>query len=314
MEPLVWSSPEDARRVWERFDRDGLCWVRMPDAVELARHAPHRLIEATCGATPFAIQVNQIRVDDPTASGRRPYAVTNAEARFHIDQHPYLPPQLQILVCVQQAADPGGASLFVDTWKILDDLRGGALFESLFETQRVIQFHNLVWCAPTFSLRAGDLVCVHNGFPCASDRVGNEFQNLLGELAPVQFKLEPGDLLISNNHRTLHARTAFTDTRRHLVRILTWLDRPLAAPADLVEHAARIAMRTEHRARSEPLWIRKRLGFSGRAPGHERYERDDLLAHYRGELVEDRERQLRLLLAHGRASGIANDSQEVAAR
>src|SRR5262249_54787993 len=159
-----------------------------------------------CGATPYALQVNHIRV--VAGSGRRPYAVTSEEAKFHIDQHPYLPPQLQILVCVQQASDPGGESLFLDTWKILDDLRrrGSPLFEQLFESQRVIRFHTFAWCGPTFSMRARNLVCVHNGFPRAFDRVGTDLQKLLDELSAIRLRLEAGDLLISNNHRTLHAR------------------------------------------------------------------------------------------------------------
>jgi hypothetical protein len=165
--------------------------------------------------------------------------------------------------------------MFIDTWKILDDLwaAGDPLFAQLFETQRLVRFHNLFWCAPTFSLRAANLVCVHNGFPLRTDTVGTAFQRLLERQEPIRFRMETGDLLISNNHRTLHARTAFADTSRHLIRILSWPQRPLAAPEGILMRAAHVATHTEELARTEPMWITKRLGFSGLVPGRLRPRR-----------------------------------------
>src|SRR5258708_7515542 len=180
MKPILWSSPDDTRTVVEQFRRAGVCWVRMPGAIDLAHRAPHELIETLFGWTPMATNVNHIKVVPLRAPNMRPYAVTNDEARFHIDQHPYLPPAIQVLVCARQASDPGGASMFIDTWKILDDLwaAGDPLFAQLFETQRIVRFHNLLWCGPTFSLRATNLVCVHNGFPLRTDAAGTAFQRL----------------------------------------------------------------------------------------------------------------------------------------
>jgi hypothetical protein len=304
MEPLIWSGPGDAPELWDRFNRDGVCWVRMHDAIKLAALAPDRLLENLLGWTPLATHVNQIKVAPAIRRGVRPYAVTNDEARFHVDQHPYLPAALQVLVCVRQASDPGGASMFIDTWKLLDDLaqQRSVLFERLFETPRTIRFHNFMWCSPTFSVRAGNLVCVHNGFPLETDPVGKAFQQLIERQAPIRFKLETGDLLLSNNHRTLHARTAFSDTSRHLIRILTWLRRPLVAPVPYVRRAIEVAVRTEERVRSEPLWIRKRIGYSGFLEAHEQYDAGDLLAHYRGELAETVDQQAQLMRAYRQTS------------
>jgi hypothetical protein len=305
MEPVEWTSPADVRRVWGQLNRDGLCWVRRPGSVRLARQAPQRLVETLLGAPPHATHVQEV-----DGSERRPGATTDADTPFHTAQHPHLPAQFQILVCVEQA-DSGGVSMFLDTWRILASLErlASPLFECLFETQRAIRFHNVAWCGPTISLRAGNLVCVHSGDPRAKDRVGNAFQSLLGRLPATQVKLEAGDLVIHNNHRTLHARTAFTDPRRRLIRILTWGDRPLPAPAEFVDRAARIAVDTERRACGEPLWIRKRLGFCAA-----RYERDDLLAHHRGELVEDPQQRQLLFAAYARATGFGGRSEPISAR
>jgi hypothetical protein len=294
VEPLIWSCSDDASEVWRRFTRDGVCWVRMAGAIEQARTAPARLLEQLIGTAPLVTHVNEIKMTPAIRPGIRSYAVTNDEARFHIDQHPLLPAAVQMLVCVRQASDPGGASMFIDTWKLLDDLAGSALFDQLFDTQRVIRFHNLLWCAPTFSLRAGNLVCVHNGFPRPTDVVGTAFQRLLESQPAIQFRLETGDLLLSNNHRTLHARTAFSDPDRHLIRILAWLPQPMPAPAAYLERADRVATRTEASLAGQPLWIRKRLAF-----GHEPYDPEDLLEHYRAS-SETSDDEALLVRAHAR--------------
>lgn len=45
------------------------------------------------------------------------------------------------------------------------------------------------------------------------------FDALLGNMQPVSYHLEPGDALLVNNHRMLHARTAFDDPERFLYRV-----------------------------------------------------------------------------------------------
>ena len=294
MEPLLFSGSADTRELWHRFDRDGFCWVRMPGAIEIARHAPQRLLEILTGWKPHAAYVDHLDIEG--VAGR---------STLQIDQHPYLPPALQLLVCMQQACDAGGESLFVDTWRLLAELREARdpLFEQLFSVQRVIAFHDMLWCSPTFSLRAGNLACVHSAGPLRADRVGHAFQALLARQQPVRFRMETGDLLISNNHRMLRACSAFSDIRRHLVRVRAWFHRPLAAPPGYVRRALRVALETEEQARFAPLWLRKRLGFSGQLAGHESYDAEDLISHYRGELAEDLARQAQLIRAHGEIAG-----------
>ena len=267
--------------MWQRVERDGFCAIRMEGAAQLARSDPQQLAGRLYGFTPQVTQVEQIRSGDD-------------DGKLRIVHHPYLPPALQLLVCLQQATE-GGADVIVDTWSILARLRerGKPLYTRLFEAQRLVRFPGFMWCGATFSLRGGHFVCVHDPYPLKSDLVGQAYQRLIDCEAPVQVRLETGDLLITNNHRTMHARTPYTDIRRHFVRIASWCQRPLAAPPPYVELATRVAERRADRTRDQPTWIRKRLGL-----GREHYAPEDLLAHYRGELKEDLGRQAQLIRAH----------------
>ena len=76
MTPLIWSSTDDSHEIFKRITRDGVCWVRMADAVELARRDPQRLVEDLVGWTPLATHVNHIKVAPAIRPGARPYAVT----------------------------------------------------------------------------------------------------------------------------------------------------------------------------------------------------------------------------------------------
>jgi hypothetical protein len=54
--------------------------------------------------------------------------------------------------------------------------------------------------------------------------------------------LRDGDVLVASNHRMAHGRTAFDASEgRELLRLLVWLERPLAAPPALVRRAHEIA-------------------------------------------------------------------------
>lgn len=278
MEPIICSLGDDTGELWDRFDRDGMCWIRMRGALELGLADPHHLITELLG-------------EPPAAAIAHHRAASATDTKLRSEPHPYLPPAIQLQLCVRQASDPGGADLFLDAWQLLAHLRGTALHDQLFEAARIIRFPDLLWCAPTLSWRAGNLVCVHNGSPLATDHVGRDLQRVLQREGAVRFKLEPGDLLLSNNHRTLHATTAYTDPARHVVRILAWLPHPLAAPPELLAHAAEIAERYERAAHELAPWVRKRLG-------HGDYTRDDILGHDRGELAEDAAQQLQLVNAY----------------
>ncbi|HEV7559357.1 MAG TPA: hypothetical protein VGO00_27970 [Kofleriaceae bacterium] len=71
------------------------------------------------------------------------------------------------------------------------------------------------------------------------------------------------------------------DDSHDVFKRITWLHRPMPAPAHYLVRAARVAAQIEACLRGEPVWIRKRLGFSGLRPGDESYDVDDLLSHYR---------------------------------
>ena len=73
MDGLPRSSLDDTRLFWERFDRDGVCWIRMAGAAELAQEAPDRLAEVLCGGPPYATRVHQITGAQAPLAGARDF-------------------------------------------------------------------------------------------------------------------------------------------------------------------------------------------------------------------------------------------------
>jgi hypothetical protein len=66
-----------------------------------------------------------------------------------------------------------------------------------------------------------------------------------------------GEVLVVDNHRMLHGRTAFADPARKFTRILAWLEVPLASPERLRDLARRALQRWEH---DLPERARRQLG------------------------------------------------------
>ena len=262
--------------------------------------SPKKLVEVLFDRPVLAIAAVPIKLKEVNGVIGKTYALRNDDTPFHIDQHPHLPAHLQILVCVKQASDSGGESLFLDTWPLLDNLKKekSDLYKKFLTSPRITMFQKMPWCAPIFSFRAGNFLCVHSPNVQKGDENGRAFQDLIDASPAIRFKMEPGELVVNNNHRLLHARTAFTDPSRHLIRILAWFVEPILPPREHVERAAKIARSTESLAEDLPLWMRKRLGLSGKLADLKSYTEADILAYYRDGFSEDPEKVDALIEAY----------------
>ncbi|MFC4588598.1 TauD/TfdA family dioxygenase [Sphaerisporangium corydalis] len=55
-------------------------------------------------------------------------------------------------------------------------------------------------------------------------RAAAVLESSLRRAPAVRIRQRPGDVIVIDNHRTLHARSTFTDLRRHLLRVRLWTD------------------------------------------------------------------------------------------
>lgn len=144
--------------------------------------------------------------------GGRSFAANNAAAPLHTDSQLFhgRPAHWQVLGCVR-AARRGGESLVADAHRLVAD-------DALFRAVRVFPFVFGDVRATTFSAVGDDLVFTH------SPRV--DPLGVASRLGAETIALRDGDILIVDNHRCAHGRTAFDDPSRELQRILVWLSDP----------------------------------------------------------------------------------------
>jgi hypothetical protein len=182
-----------------------------------------------------------------------------------------LPPHVQVMVCERQSVE-GGGSHILDLWPVMDAIRerDPELFRELFTVPRAFPSGHTTRYGITWSMCRGNLVCLHPT-RARSGRIGMAFQRYIDDVPPISFKCEPGEVYVNNNHRCLHGREAFTDSRRRFIRLLFWFDRPLAAPSSLVELAREGTQALSHRVASQPKLVRLLLGVdsadAGAPPG-----------------------------------------------
>jgi hypothetical protein len=257
----TWQGPKPHERLWDEFQEGGLSWVHWPEAVTMAQSDPWSLATALLGSRPFRIRVAIITFRE----GRIAYVSSKAEAAFHVDQDAYIFPALQVLVCVRQSAT-GGDSKFIDSWNLLSKIRdtNSDLYHGLFRRVRVVRFSDMFSVGPTYSLRLGDLHVIHGGPPpLKNDQLGMRFATAVQNEEPFQLRLQDGDVLVSNNFRLMHGRTAFEDSSRKLVRLLIWLHNPLPAPAPYVEEATLAYNELAKKLQGQPEWLQRRMGVFG---------------------------------------------------
>ncbi len=139
------------------------------------------------------------------------------------------------MVCRRPAAQ-GGESLILDGWSLLSRIEQDDpdLFRDLIERARLHKWTGRPGgepiYGPTVSVRRGHLMCLHPATP-PLDAVGRRFRARIDEAVPIEFKAQAGDVDVNNNHRTLHARRAFTDAGREFARINTWMPTPVGTPS-----------------------------------------------------------------------------------
>lgn len=255
--PQRWTWDGDSARLWHDFDSAGLAWINAPAAVARVEADPHAVATELLGESPFKLRMRRLEI---LPTQRRGYENSNVHALFHIDQDPYLPPPIQVLMCVRPARE-GGDSTFLDGWELAAKVRAHdpALYTELLHTPRIIPFSNSNFFGTTISVRLDNLLVIHGAMP-PDDPVGKALLQRFSLARPVKLHLTEGDVIIANNHRLLHGRTAFTDPDRLIIRLMIWLDHPLVGDPVLVAEARPIAASLAQQIRDQPEWIRNRLG------------------------------------------------------
>ncbi|MBX3190731.1 MAG: TauD/TfdA family dioxygenase [Labilithrix sp.] len=205
--------------------------------------SPYTFAERLLGLEPLLVERQPIR---PVDEGRS-FASTRGPTPLHTDSQMFLgvPAAIQILVCIKPASS-GGESLLLDGARLLARLERDepSLADAIFDVDRVQRFFFGDVSGPTLALRGGHLAWTVS--PPDTVGPGSIGARLAEEIArdereaSVVVALRAGEALIASNHRMLHGRKAF-EGDRELVRLLVWLDTPLAADPRHVKRAKEVA-------------------------------------------------------------------------
>lgn len=222
-------------------------WAATPGALrDSAAASPFAFVARLLGVEPLLVERQPIR---PVPEGRS-FASTRRDTPLHTDSQMFfhVPAAIQVLVCVK-AASRGGESVLVDTVPLLARLEqeDPSLAMALFEIERVQRFYFGEVGGPTIAIRGGHLGWTYA--PHAEDRVGAALREAVGREAPLVHTLTPGEALVASNHRMLHGRRPF-EGDRELVRLLVWLEHPLAADARHVARARTLSLAPDAATRS----------------------------------------------------------------
>jgi alpha-ketoglutarate-dependent taurine dioxygenase len=193
--------------------------------IDAFSNAGLRVIETHFG------RVEDLRTDNSTNKNTDQLGYTDAAIELHTDQ-PFLddPPRFQVLQSIR-AADWGGDNYLVDAFAAARYLgsrerRDEALLRSVavrFDRKQR-DFQRLVE-APIFSERASGPIVRYSYFTMAPHRLPFDemeaFYRAYDRFARIvrdprhqyRFSLKPGDFLVYDNHRMLHARTSFAGAR-----------------------------------------------------------------------------------------------------
>ncbi|MFI6498164.1 TauD/TfdA family dioxygenase [Nonomuraea typhae] len=158
-------------------------------------------------------------------------------AGFHTDAAYRPDPEPVICMFVIRPAADGGRTLLLGATAVAAELRRHALGARLLDTLAAPEWR---WRVPevfggapaglsppaavlpgdgTIRWRADNLA----GLTCEQRRVASWFARLLKVLPQtVTLDHRPGDVIIIDNHRTMHARAWFRDPRRLLLRVRLW--------------------------------------------------------------------------------------------
>lgn len=236
---LAWAGSDPTPMVASALERVWRC-----GAVVVRRQAPapspadetERLIDAFAAAglqiigTHFG-RIEDLRTDNTTNQNTDQLGYTDAAIDLHTDQ-PFLdePPRLQLLQAVRQANE-GGENRLVDAQAAAAYL--GLLDAHALDLLRSVPVHfhrrqkafERLVVSPILSGEGATFRVRHSYFTMAPHRIDfarmedfyrayDRFGRLIREPQhQVRFLLSPGDFVVYDNHRMLHARTGFRGAR-----------------------------------------------------------------------------------------------------
>jgi hypothetical protein len=187
--------------------------------VRAAAEDPWRLAARLLAARPQMVERQPIH---PVPGGRS-FASTAGDTPLHSDSQRFAgrPPHVQAMLCTR-AARRGGATTLLDTRALLEEISidDPALHADLHRRERTIPFVSGPLIGPTVVRDHDHTWFTHSPSP-PRDEIGERLAPWLRRAAPISVTLAPGELLIVDNHRMLHGRTAFTGPRA-FVRLLIW--------------------------------------------------------------------------------------------
>jgi gamma-butyrobetaine dioxygenase len=238
-------------RAYREAEAGGLAVVRLadewgatPEALRAeAERAPYAFAARVLGVEPLLVERQTIRPVD----GGRSFASTRADTPLHTDSQMFLgvPAALQIVVCVR-AAPRGGESVFLDGLALAAAFARTApeLSAALHDVDRAQRFYFGEVRGPTVARRGGHwtwtLSPATNRAP--DDPAGRALDAAIArarQAHEIVVPLRPGEAFVASNHRMLHGRRSF-EGERELVRLLAWLEEPLAVPPDVAARARAI--------------------------------------------------------------------------
>lgn len=258
----VEGDPQSLTWAWHELVNQGATYFADPAAVQDATTDPVALVERLLGGRVFRVRATPI---EASAEGPPGFDSTQSKAPLHTLQDPYLPAHLQLLVCVR-AARSGGDTLLADSWELAANAKVAHpnMYRSLFRTPRIITFNRSNCFGPTISTRLDSLITMLPAMaPRPQDQVGVALRDIADHTVPAAVAMEPGDVLVTNNHRMLQGRTRFEGFERLLIRVLVWLYQPLPAPPDMFEEAKVVETMLAQQLARYPEWVRNRFGLFG---------------------------------------------------
>lgn len=225
----------DDRTLFEwmtELDRDGLAIVRnMPITDEAVIDIAERIDYLR--RTNFGVTFNVISVPNPTN-----LAYTSIALPLHTDlPNQEVPPGYQFLHCLANESE-GGSSVFVDSLKVLEDLRSEAPEHFRLLSEYAIPFrfhdeeHDIRQYHPVINLNAfGEIVEIKynahlaDTFDLPEDVMHGyylAYRDLMGRLRnpryTIKLKMQGGDMVVFDNRRVMHGRDSFDASTgmRHL--------------------------------------------------------------------------------------------------
>ncbi len=207
----------------------GVALVRdMPDDIHAASAVAGRI--GFLRETNFGTEWNVISMPNPNSN-----AYTDLKLNCHTDL-PYweVPPGYQFLHCLTNEAE-GGQSVLVDGFRVAEELRktDPELFDLLIQVPLDFHFrdpeNDIRYRAPAITLGPdGSVVEVRFSIAVMGTldvpghlmrsvyRAHRRFAELLRDPRfEVRFRLNPGDMMVFDNRRVLHGRTAFNAATGH---------------------------------------------------------------------------------------------------